>query len=60
MQHKFMAPYHPSSNDEVEGFMKTFKLGNNKADPKTASELDNAVIEFLAKYRPIPHTVINT
>ena len=40
--------------------METFKVGINKADPKTASELHNAVIEFLAKYRAIPHTVTNT
>ena len=40
--------------------VETFKLGINKADPKTASELDNPVIEFLAKYRAIPHTVTNT
>ena len=60
IQHTFTAPYHSGSNGEAERLVETFKLGINKADPKTASELGNAVIEFLAKYRAIPHTVTNT
>ena len=50
IQHTLTAPCHPSLNGEVEQLVQTFKLGINKADPKTATELDNSVIEFLAKY----------
>ena len=31
----------------------------NKADPKNERQLDDAVINFLAKYRTIPHTLTN-
>ena len=39
--------------------METFKLAINKADPKNATQLDDAVINFLAKYRTISHTITN-
>ena len=54
-----MVPYHLSSNDEVEHLAEKIKLGINKADRKTASELDNAVIELLVKYRATPYTAMN-
>ena len=34
--------------------------GITKADTKTATKLNNYVIEFLTKYRVTPHSVINT
>ena len=52
-------PYHPCSNDEAEHLVQSFKLGMNKGNPKSAAELDNAVIDFLATYRTPPHTLTN-
>ena len=60
IQHTLMAPYHRSSNGEAEWLVEIFKLGINKADPKTATELDHSVIEFLNKYQATPHSVTNT
>ena len=59
IQHTLTAPYHPLSSGEAERLVETFKLGINKADPKTATELDSAVINFLARYRAFPHTLTN-
>ena len=55
-QHTFTASYYPNLKGDAECLVETFKLGINKADPKTASELDNAVIKFLSKCRAIPHS----
>ena len=59
IQHKTIAPYHPRSNEEAERLVETFKLSINKADPKTTTELENSVLNFLAKYRSTPHTLTN-
>ena len=55
-----IAPYHPYSNGESGWLMETFKQSIDKANPKTASQLQDAVIEFLAKYRSTPHTATNS
>ena len=60
IQHNTIAPYHPRSNGEAERLVETFKQSIDKANPKTASQLQDAVIDFLAKYRSTPHTVTNT
>ena len=49
-QHNTIAPYHPCSNGEVEQLVETFKQSIDKVNLKTASQLQDAVIEFLAKY----------
>ena len=54
IQHNTIAPYHPRSNGEAERLVETFKQSIDKANPKTASQLQDAVIEFLAKYRSTP------
>ena len=59
IQHTTTAPYHPRSNGEAERLVETFKLGINKANPKTATQLEDAVVDFLAKYRSTPHTLTN-
>ena len=56
INHTRTALYHPRSNGRL---VETFKLAINKADPKNATQLDDAVINFLAKYRTIPHTITN-
>ena len=53
IHHTRTAPYHPRSNGEAERLVETFKLAINKADPKNEKQLDDAVINFLAKYRTI-------
>ena len=40
--------------------METFKQSIDKVNPKTATQLQDAVIEFLAKYRSTPQTVTNS
>ena len=59
IQHMTTAPYHPSSNGEVERFVQTFKLAVNKANPTTVKDLQNCVVNFLARYRSTPHSVTN-
>ena len=59
IQHNTIAPYHPRSNGEAERLVETFKLSINKADPKTVTELENSVLNFPAKYRSTPHTLMN-
>ena len=39
--------------------VETFKLSINKADPKTATQLESSVIDVLANYRSTPHTLTN-
>ena len=56
IQHNTITPYHPRSNEEAERMVETFKLSLNKADPKTTTELENSVLNFLAKYRSTPCT----
>ena len=59
IQHMTTAPYHPSLNGEVERFVQTFKLAVNKANPTTVKDLENCVVNFLARYRSTPHSVTN-
>ena len=59
IQHNTIAPYHPRSNGEAERLVETFKLSINKADPKTPTQLEGSVLDFLAKYRSTPHTLTN-
>jgi len=59
IQHNAIAPYHPRSNGEAERPVETFKKSIDKANPKTASQLLDAVIDFVAKYQSTPHTVTN-
>ena len=51
IQHTTIAPYHPWSNGEAERPVETFKESIDKADPKTVSQLLDAVIDFLGKYQ---------
>ena len=53
IQHKLSAPYHPSTNGEVERFVHTFKT----AMKATHSNLQVALCQFLMRYRSTPHTV---
>ena len=57
LRHNTIAPYHPRSNGEAERLVETFKLSINKADPKTPTQLESSVLDFLAKYRSTPHTL---
>ena len=50
IQHNTIAPYHPHSNGEAKRIVETFKQSIDKANPKTASHLQDVVIKFLAKY----------
>ena len=59
IKHTTTAPYHPRSNGEVERFVQTFKLAMDKADPNTTTELQDCVVNFLARYRSTPHSVTN-
>ena len=59
IHHTRTAPYHPRSNDEAERLVEIFKLAINKADSKNDRQLEDAVINFLAKYRTITHTLTN-
>ena len=40
--------------------MDAFKQSVDKANPKTASQLQDAVTEFLDKYRSTPYTVTSS
>ena len=55
--HSTIAPYHPRSNGEVERLVETFKTSIEKANPSTEQQLQDGVINFLARYRATPHTV---
>ena len=59
IQHNTIAPYHPHSNGEAERLVETFKQSTDKVNLKTASQLQGAVIEFLAKYWST-HTLLLT
>ena len=59
IKHTTTTPYHPRLNGEVERFVQTFKLAMDKADPNTTTELQNCVVNFLARYRSTPHSVTN-
>ena len=59
IQHLTTAPYNPSSNGEVERFVRTFKLAIDKVNPSTVTELQDSVVNFLARYRSTPHSVTN-
>jgi len=59
IQHNTIAPYHPRSNGEAERLVEIFKQSIDKANPKTASQLQDAVIDFLARYQSTPPTAHN-
>ena len=48
IQHNTIAPYHPRSNGEAERLVETFKRSIDKANPKTASQLQDTVIARLS------------
>ena len=55
--HSTIAPYHPRSYGEVERLVATFKNSIEKANPSSNEQLQNSLINFLARYRATPHTV---
>ena len=55
--HSTIAPYHPRSNGEVERLVATFKNSIEKANPSSNEQLQNSLINFLARYRATLHTV---
>ena len=55
--HTQTAPYYTHLNVEAKRLVETFKLAINKADQKNERQLDDAIINFLTKYRTIPHTL---
>ena len=57
IQHTTTAPYHPRSNGEAESLVQTFKAAVDKANPKSSTELQDCVVNFLARYRSTPHSV---
>ena len=57
IQHTTTAPYHPRSNGEAERLVQTFKAAVDKANPKSSTELQDCVVNFLARYRSTPHSV---
>ena len=59
IQHTTTAPYHPRSNGEAERLVQTFKAAVDKANPGTSIELQDCVVNFLARYRSTPHSVTN-
>jgi len=58
-QHTKIAPYSPRSNGEAERLVQTFKNAIDKVDPHTNSEVQEAIVDFLAKYRSTPHSATN-
>ena len=55
--HSTIAPYYPRFNGEVERLVATFKNSIEKANPSSNEQLQNSLINFLARYRATPHTV---
>ena len=55
--HSTIAPYQPRSNGEIKRLVETFKTSIEKANPSTEQQLQDGVINFLARYRAMPHTV---
>jgi len=59
IQHTKTAPYSPRTNGEAERLVQTFKNAIDKSDPHTSTEIQEALVDFLAKYRSTPHTATN-
>ena len=54
IEHNTIAPYHPCSNGEAKQLVEIFKQSIDKANPKTAFQLQDAVIDFFAKFQSTP------
>ena len=59
IQHIRTAPYSPRSNGKAERLVQTFKNAIEKKDPHTNTEIQEAVIDFLAMYRSTPQSITN-
>ena len=53
-----MASYHPRSNGEVKRLVETFKNNIEKTNLLFNGQLQNCLINFLARYSATPHTVM--
>ena len=51
------APYHPRSNAEVVRLVETFKNSVEKANRTSRKEIQDRVMNFLARYIVTPHSV---
>ena len=52
-------PYHPCYIGKAKILVQTFKAAIDKANPKFGTELQDCVVNFLARYRSTLHSVTN-
>ncbi len=58
IKHIRSAPYHPSTNDQAERFVQTFKRAM-KAGEREGRSLKTRLAQFLLSYRSTPHATTN-